>query len=165
MRKCILILMTYSLIFLCGCLPLTGYGMNRRLAESGGKRIAVKTLDIGRLPPDMEIFAPLDVVSSILTMAGADDKFHYRADFERSIKSVYEQEGIIGSNDLVLLNKDDSNGWVSVIVLKQINGTTSVWFRKPTWFDSEPDLKSAYHKDWRAILKSECMKRNINFKH
>ena len=164
MIKRIYLFLTASLVLICsGCIfPVSVYNDEMR-AVNRAKKFAEQTLDIGSSPPDLIVFAPKVQVNSILRRSGADLAFTYRKNYDYNIRKVYQQEGIVRPEDAIFLCTDDSESWMNIIVVKEDDGKTSLWLRKPSFRSFEPEPGSPYHKDWLSIMRNECAMRGIRF--
>ena len=166
MAKKIVIFLIASSVLICGgCifLPLTGYNYEGRVAIGQADFYAKQTIDIGSSSPDMVIHASSTQVIPILRRAGADTIFPHRKSYEHNIRKIYQQEGVVKPEDVILLCTDDGERWISIVVAKVDDERTLLWIRKLSYdsFESEPD--SPYHKDWLSIMRNECAMRGIRF--
>lgn len=158
-RKICFAFIACMMLVCSGCLPLTGYGYHP--ANFDSETLAKKTLDIAYSSPDLTFYAHSKDVLNFLTVLGADNEFPDKSKYMKRIRSIYQWEGIIGPMDNVLLYNDGINGWVNIMVIKENEGKTLLWMRKPRCCGFKPTPDSPFNKDWLAIIMRECAARNI----
>ena len=167
MRLMILLYWSLFTVFCCGCLPLTG-GYNPRNSSAEG--FAKKTLDIKDSPPTLVFAAQKSVVLKMLRDMGADvnfdDGFYDRSIYLRDVRGVYRGENVIEQSDDVLLFTDNVMYWLGIIVVKEREGRTLVWIRRPTYWPMrapayEPPADSQYDRDWPSDIREESARRGI----
>ena len=166
MRLTILLYGAFFALFCCGCLPLTHYKPRNADAEGFAKR----TLDMKDSSPALVFAVQKSIILKMLRDMGADDYFddgfYDRSIYLRDVRYVYLQEGIIEQADDVLLCTDDVMYWLGIMVVKEREGKTLVWIRRPTCRPLrapayEPPADSQYDRDWPSDIREESARRGI----
>ena len=156
-------MVVFSILACIGCIfPVSGYNEGMK-AIHRAEFFAELTLEFGSSPPDMVIHASSAQIQYVLRNFGADAAFPYKKSYEYDIRKIYQEEGIVNAEDIILLYNDGIDRWMNIIVVKEDDGKTLLWVRKPVCCGFIPEPGSPYYMDWIDLVRNECAMRGIRF--